>query len=721
MERLDAAHALPAPSLANRSEELSPRAAVSALLEGEARLAKHLNEAQVAELRALGEENHEEIFWRDLLGFAGRLEAAEKLDAAAAVLATAVGAVREGPLQTFAQNRLDAIQGKGAIGGRAEFLLGRFTRDATDSKVILPMMAGSFVYGAVRAAALGRLAATTRGAWYAQGLAARLTASSLAFAAEVPTFALSARALRQAGGTAEGPSLKQELGSAALTLGFLKSFAFAGNQAFRGLHGIGENGFARRLASGTRASQFALSQGAMFTGLLAAHKTEEALGWRPQVDGATTITDTLAAMLSLSVGGHLGHKVLGQHFAAFQAEVRGRSELASRWTELAPGLRPLVATAQPAPGGMLLAMSLGSGRRAEPSGGDPSRIIRDLRIDLTSKDAKPKACRKAFGDLSKHLTMQLTGTRQSLGLGAIPFLAALGLGLETLLAPNTALAGPLEPLVSGDLNLLLLGATAAVSAALGFWAGWRARGRTGASSPTEIRNPAGSIYRIPTAQGSFNFLAELNPKRLQVTAFHENDQPREILFTKPQTIQGQRFSSGITAVVDAEGRLLRMRAAKNLEWHAAIFALDCKINDTTVPPEAEIYLTETGSLAYVQLPFGSTKVGAYNTAGPSQVHFHANGKIKALISHNVFSDDPLRGRYPNKYVFFDQNGKFLGAGEKLSDYDNHVKTPERLRIAAPPREKDRHPGDESPAAREAEAEREAEAAEARSDRRETSG
>lgn len=721
MERLDAAHALSAPSLAVSPAELSPRAVVSALLEGEAQLAKHLNEAQVAELRSLGAESHGAVFWRDLVRFAERLEAAEKLDAAAAVLATAAGALREGPLGAYAQNQLDAIQGRGAFGGRAEFLLSRFTRDATDPKVILPMMAGSLVYGAVRAAALGRLAATTRGAWYAQGFAARLTASSLGFAAEVPTFALSARALRRAGEKTEGPSLGQEFGSAALTLGFLKSFAFAGNRVFRGLHGIGENGIAQRLPSGTRASQFALSQGAMFTGLLAAHQAEEALGWRPQVDGATTITDTLAAMLSLSVGGHLGPKVLGPRLAGFQAEARGRSELASRWTELAPGLRPLSAIAQPAPGGMLLSMSTGSGRGAEPSGGDPSRIIRDLRIDLTSKDAKPKARRKALGELSKHLTMQLPGIRQSLGLGGVtPFLAALGLGLETLLAPNTALAGPLEPLVSGNLNLLLLGATAAISAALGFWAGWRARSRNSASSPTEVRKSAGSIYRVATTPGFFNFLAELNPKRLQVTAFHENGRPRKILFTKPQTIQSLRFSAGFTAVVDAEGRLMRMRAAQNLTWHDAIYTSDCRINDTTIPPEADIFLTETGALAYVQLPFGFTKVGAYNTVGPSQVHFHENGRIKSLISSG-HRDDPLRGRYGNKYVFFDQNGKFLGAGEKLSDYDNYVKTPERLRIAAPPREKDQHPGDESPATREAEAEREAEASEARSDRRGTSG
>ena len=1140
MERLDAAPALSAPLSAKHPAELSARAVVSALLEGDAGPREKWTAAQREELQAIQTEGHPDLIYSQLLDFAGKLEADEALEKAGVVYAAVVGAQPVEPLKnvaqhpttesskSHAQNRLDAIQGKGAFGGRAEFLLSRFTREATDPKVILPMMAGSFVYGAVRSAALGRLAATTRGAWYAQGFAARLTASSLGFAAEVPTFALSARALRQAGGHTEGPSLSQELGNAALTLGFLKSFAFAGCQAFRGIHGIGESGLPQRLASGTRVSQFALSQGAMFTGLLAAHKAEAALGWRPRLDGATTITDTLASMLSLSVGGHFGHKILGPRLAAFQAEARGRSELASRWTELAPGLRPLMATAQPAPGGMLLAMSVGDGRGGEASGGDPSRAIRNLRIDLSSKDAKPKARRKALEDLKNHLMtqlhgdpsipegakalrelfedrdeavaaaamehygtlflvgydfgaaelrqghralekirddaglaaarrkkaelaltyieggmelndyaklyplpstqplpeprapraiqverlfqmvlptqlrkmfldpeapetavrqaqlryltlmrsrpvdlafeaellelkrrfgaapgqnfnletleaqnaasafvelaqrfsredfsradaltalrriftyaghtrnpellhrafesylrnlyfedhanrpewwhkelsalheavrgiqlvtvnppspwarrppaepaapetldnqtdmmilkayvqllrplptthptlaagmqmlerlsrrragvepmkthvirqlllglreekirslpetlavkgwgmdprsgkpvyvdrqidlksyeireiqtpqgpqvliegsdlrMQLPGTRQALGLGGIPpFLAALGLGLETLLTPNTALAGPLDPLVSGDLGALLIGATAAVSAALGFWAGWRARGRKSALLSTEVRKPIESIYRAPTIQGPFNFLGALDTKRSQVTAFHENGQPREILFKKTQTIQGTRYSAGITATVDSEGKLISMRATSNHTWHDALFTSDCRINDTTIPQEAKIFLTETGALDYVQLPFGFERLGAYNGAGPSPALFHENGKIKAFISSGN-DGDPLKGRYRNKYVFFDQKGKFLGAGEQLSDYNNYVEAPDRLRIATLPREKGRIHGGETAAAREAEAEREVEASEPRPGKRKAS-
>lgn len=405
-------------ALADFQKPFSARAWIDVLLDPTSGLGAQLSQAQRAQLESLRSESDEGLFWGELLNFGKGLEATEQLHTAAEIY-TAIANTplslesdsNKKSLQEIAQRQLHAIQGKGSFGGRAEFLLRHFTRDATDPRVILPMMAGSVVYGTVRAAALSRLATATRGAWYTHGLAARLAATSLGFAAEVPTFALSARALRHAEGPAEGPSLGQELGSAALTLGFLKSFAFAGNQAFRNLHGISAHGVPQRLALGTRVSQFASTQGSMFTGLLAAHRAEEALGWRPHVDGATTFTDTLASMLSLSVGARLGHKVLGPRLATFLAETQGRSEWAGHLTDLAPGLRPLLATAPAAPGGMLLAMSIGSssGRGAEPSGGDPSRIIRDLRIDLTSKDAKPKARRKALEDLKDHLRTQLQG------------------------------------------------------------------------------------------------------------------------------------------------------------------------------------------------------------------------------------------------------------------------------------------------------------------------
>lgn len=293
-------------------------------------LAERWSEGERRELAALAGEGDPNLFFEDLLRLGKRLEADGKDGAAVDVYAAVVGAVppvkgdkRERPLRILAQERLHAIQGLGAFAPRFEFLLKNFTRDAADPRAILPMLAGTTVYGLVRAAALGRLAGTARAAWYSRGAGARILAAGAAYAAEVPVFALSGRALRGLGDAprAEASGLGHDLAGAALTLGALKAFGRAGTTAFRKLHGIDRYGVASRAVGLLGAGRVATSQSAMFFGLLGAHRLEAALGLRPARDGATTLTDTLASMLSLGVGSHLGHRLLGRRFAVFQREL----------------------------------------------------------------------------------------------------------------------------------------------------------------------------------------------------------------------------------------------------------------------------------------------------------------------------------------------------------------------------------------------------------------
>ncbi len=322
----------------------APQAAVASLLEGTDGLAKFLSPGEQSELRDLGQETDPQLFVKSLSSFAARLETTDKAEAAARIYAAIVASGTEFSALVPAQQRLDAILGKGAFGGRAEFLLRRFAKDATDPKTIVPMVASSAVYGLARSAVLSRLLAGSEAAWYAGGYGARLTASTLAFAAEVPTFALSSRALRNLGGD-RGPdtSLGHDFASAALTLGLLKGFSFAGQVAFARLHGVNEMGLATRWAGLTKFSQPLFSQGAMFTGLLAAHRLEEQVGLREHVDGATTVTDTLAAMLSLGAGGRLAESLLGPRYAAFQTELNLRTGFALRAADPAPESSPAAA------------------------------------------------------------------------------------------------------------------------------------------------------------------------------------------------------------------------------------------------------------------------------------------------------------------------------------------------------------------------------------------
>lgn len=302
-------------------------------------LASQLPLGQCAELLSLREERDPGLFFEGLLGFAARLEAQDLIAPASEIYAAVIslsgaGEGMDEAIRRRARERLNAIQGKGAFGPRAEFLLKRFTRDATDAKVIVPMLAGSAVYGLVRTASLGRLAGTAGSSWWTRGAGARFAASSAGFVAEVPTFALGARALRPLGqGVTEQPPVAEELAGATITLGFLKGFGFFGNQSFLRFHRMHELGAAQRWAGMAPYTRFASAQGGMFLGLMTAHKVEERIGLRPHVDDGTAVTDTLASMFSLGVGAHLGYRVLGPRFAAFQREMGTRAEIYSKFAK----------------------------------------------------------------------------------------------------------------------------------------------------------------------------------------------------------------------------------------------------------------------------------------------------------------------------------------------------------------------------------------------------
>src|SRR5262249_20547285 len=139
------------------------------------------------------------------------------------------------------------------------------------------------------------------------------------FAAEIPAFALSSHAFRKLG--AEGGSeisIGQELASTAITLGVLKVFGAIGDHAFKKIQAYNELGMASRFAGLARFTQLALPQVTTFLGMLGAHRMEEILGLRQPVEGATTVTDTIASMFSLHVGSKLGHGILGERFQRWQ-------------------------------------------------------------------------------------------------------------------------------------------------------------------------------------------------------------------------------------------------------------------------------------------------------------------------------------------------------------------------------------------------------------------
>lgn len=336
-----------------------------------------LSEAESAELRSLGEEGDAEIFWTELIRLGSKLEARDKLGAALPILSLAAASAPE-EFQRRAQSRLEAIEGRGAIGGRVEFHLRRFARDAFSPEMILPMMAGSAVYGLTKGLALSRYAAAANPAWWMRGLAGRLSAASLAYAAEVPSFVLASRAMRLHSPQVNEIGFGQELAGAAITLGILKSTG-----------SLAQSGLQKYLGSkASPALRFAVGQGAMFAGLASAYALEGQLGLRPRVEGDTAVTDILSSMVSLGIGSSLGHRLLGSghelRSREFQTRIQqGGFEL--NFSKLSPPLG-LAEVSGPKP--MLMS--------GDPNGDGPKdRPIRKwpARKDAGSQ-AKPGGARK---------------------------------------------------------------------------------------------------------------------------------------------------------------------------------------------------------------------------------------------------------------------------------------------------------------------------------------
>ncbi|MDL1873449.1 hypothetical protein FBR05_14810 [Deltaproteobacteria bacterium PRO3] len=329
--------------------------------------------AAAAELRALQAEDDPELLSRQLLNLGARLEAEGRLELAAELYAAVLGANlgphsrREdeasggfapgqggggrpptslgpmafggapgSPLQRRAQEHLEAISGRGALGPRAEFLLHRLTQEATDPVTLLALGAGSTAYSLTRLTVLGRLLQAPAAAW-TRGGGARALASLAGFAVEAPAFTCVGRLGHQAlDRLPPGGSWGRDLASSYLVLGGLKLAGWGGGAAYRR--------FATSVgAVRERPLQTLFQQGGLLTGILLGHALEERLGLRPPSSGATTLVDSLALLFQGQVASRLAGRVLGR-----ELEMWNRSlDLRSR----SGGPRPLGLETSPVPVG----------------------------------------------------------------------------------------------------------------------------------------------------------------------------------------------------------------------------------------------------------------------------------------------------------------------------------------------------------------------------------
>src|SRR5262249_31715681 len=110
-------------------------------------LEQSIGQNSLAELFSLSEERDSGVFLEGLLNFGLRLQAQGKFDLASAVFSSVQEVSKDTApnIQRRAETRLNAIVGKGAFGARVEYLVSRFIPEATDYKMILPMMLGTMV------------------------------------------------------------------------------------------------------------------------------------------------------------------------------------------------------------------------------------------------------------------------------------------------------------------------------------------------------------------------------------------------------------------------------------------------------------------------------------------------------------------------------------------------------------------------------------------------
>ncbi len=310
------------------------------------------------EVLALVQDPDGESFYQGALNLAQRLRQAKKIEASAGILRNLAAANVPEAIQKQAEAELGALTGVGSSGMRAEFLLENFVQQASDYRTVVPMIGASVVGQTIGTAILGRLARPGISGIFSRGWRARAFAGSAAFVPEMALFTLGTRTLN---GPTEA-SYSDDYKRAALSLGALKVFGLAGNQVFLKMNRLNELGVTTQLSALQKFAQVAIPQSAMFFGMYGALRLEEAFNLKTRTEGETIFTHILGSMLSLQVGTHLGHRLLGPGFAAFQREMGIRANTYSKYGEnnqstsetLFPGVlgeslfgRPIEALASP--------------------------------------------------------------------------------------------------------------------------------------------------------------------------------------------------------------------------------------------------------------------------------------------------------------------------------------------------------------------------------------
>lgn len=278
-----------------------------------ARLSRRWGSA-LAEITSIAQEADTELFHEALLGVGLRLESQDRLEEAGTIYSAL--AASENSVATRARARLDAISGRGAAGPRLEFLLRRFTREASRPEMLLAMGVAGATFRFTRLALTTRLAGNARNLWALRG-----AANAGGFFAETLAFTGTSKVAGAAFGVRQDWSARAWLhewaGGATMLLG-LKAMGGLSQAAVR-RWAQGNGG----LEIFTRA---ALPQAGMLGGIFLGHRLETWAGLRRPESNETAWTDALATLLQFNVGARLLHGATGGRLAAWERSLDSHSE-----------------------------------------------------------------------------------------------------------------------------------------------------------------------------------------------------------------------------------------------------------------------------------------------------------------------------------------------------------------------------------------------------------
>jgi len=262
------------------------------------------------ELRSLANEQDPELLGAALRSFAIRQESRGRSDLAIGIyqlMAGAPEAYGEGEAR-LANDRLEALRGRGSIGARFEIFAQNFVREVSDPASLTGMALAGGVFQGMRLASYARLLASPSANFFTRGFGARALSCGLGFLAEAPAFSLGIRSTNAMLGRSqnwEATTLSHELAASYLTLGALRLSGAGGSALYGRLNPAGRGLLSRGL----------VQQVSMLSGITTANWLEQQAGLRERTSGANLLANSLASLLHFNVAGRLLHGLPGGEFS----------------------------------------------------------------------------------------------------------------------------------------------------------------------------------------------------------------------------------------------------------------------------------------------------------------------------------------------------------------------------------------------------------------------